>query len=504
MSSSAEPPSGFERFGLSPEVLKAVAELGYVKPTPVQEQTIPQILAGRDVLVQSRTGTGKTAAFGIPIVERIDLGRAVPQALVLCPTRELALQVANEVGALGKHRGVRVFPIYGGASMGAQIDALEAGLHVVVGTPGRLLDHLRSRHLHLGAVRFLVLDEADEMLSMGFYEEVSRILDQVPRERETQLFSATLTPAVEGLVYRHQKEPARIFLSSDSLLVEEVHHAYYVSPSMEKPRNLARILLHEEPRSALIFVNTRDEARLVTGHLKHEGFQVEMLSGELGQRDRERVMAAIKRAELRFMVATDVAARGIDISDLSHVINYAVPEDREMYVHRTGRTGRIGKSGTAITLVGLRELPRWGDIEEMKGLKMEERKLPSDEEILEKQVDSVIFAVRHLETGALPPEGAAVGEAPAPGAPLGEAEAPGVARPPAREPEERYRIAAERILEQGLSTRQLAFLLERALAPSEPEPAEAAAPEAEESRAEEPRPGGERRRRRRRGRGRRA
>jgi ATP-dependent RNA helicase DeaD len=300
----------------------------------------------------------------------------------------------------------------------------------------------------LSSVRFLVLDEADEMLSMGFYEEVSAILAQVPKERETMLFSATLPPGVEGIIYRHQKEPKRLTLSSDSMLVKEVEHAFYVSPSMEKARNLGLILLHEEPRSAIIFVNTRDEARTVTGHLRHEGFEAAMLSGELGQSDREKVMGAIKANRLRFMVATDVAARGIDISNLSHVIHYAVPENRDVYVHRSGRTGRIGRSGVAITLVGLRELPKWGEIQAMKGLTLEERKLPTAEEILEKQVDRAIYVVRHLEAGTLPPEEAQSGEAEA---------LPTV--------QERFRIAAERLLEQGLSVQALAGLLQRALAP---------------------------------------
>jgi len=438
-------PSGFDQFGLSEPVLRAIKDLGYTEPTPVQTESIPPLLDGDDVMVQSRTGTGKTAAFGIPIVERIDLDNRVPQALVLCPTRELALQVYKEIAALGKHRGAIGFPIYGGASMRAQIDALHAGVHFVAGTPGRVLDHLRSRRLDLRAVRWMVLDEADEMLSMGFYEEVSRILERVPKERQTLLFSATLPPGVEGLIYRHQHEPRRIALSSDNVLVAEIQHAYYVSPTMEKPQNLARILLHEEPTSAIIFVNTRADARAVTGHLKQAGFGAEMLSGELVQRDREKVMGAIKRGELRFMVATDVAARGIDISNLSHVINYSVPENRDVYVHRTGRTGRIGRTGTAITLVGLRDLPRWGDIEQMKGLTIEERKLPTEDEIAEKEVDVVIYAYRHL------------------GRPVAAEAGDGEVAPPELDP--RYQQAAERLLEQGLEAEELARLLQKALAP---------------------------------------
>lgn len=454
--------SSFDAFGLSDEVRQALGDMGYKTPTLVQIESIPPALEGRDMVVQSRTGTGKTAAFGIPLIERIDLARVVPQALILCPTRELALQVHNEIASIGRRRGVKTFPIYGGASMRAQIDALHDGLHVIVGTPGRVLDHIRSRRLDLGAVHYLVLDEADELLSMGFYEEVSRILEQVPRQRQTMLFSATMPPGVEGLIYRHQKEPVRLALSSDTMLVAEVHHAYYVTASMDKPANLARVILHEEPRSAIIFVNTRHEARVVTAYLKQEGFEAEMLSGELSQTDRERVMALIKRSALRFMVATDVAARGIDISNLSHVINYAVPENREVYVHRTGRTGRIGKSGTAITLVGLRELPRWGDIERMKGLAMEERKLPTDDEILEKQVDRVIYNVRHLHAPSGPDE-------PVASAPL----------------DEKYRLAAERLLEQGLDAKLLAFLLEKCLAPPPEAPETESRPSA---RTEAPRP----------------
>ena len=474
----------FQSFELADELLQAVAARGYQTPTPVQAESIPVLLKGQDVTVQSRTGTGKTAAFALPILQGIDLDQNRVQCLVLCPTRELALQVHEEFAALGKLRGVKGFPIYGGANMRKQINALAAGLHVVVGTPGRVLDHLRSRRLHLDRVRYLVLDEADEMLSMGFLEEVTKIIERVPSDRQTMLFSATLPPGVEGLIYRYQKEPLRIALSSDNVLVEDVHHAFYITPSMAKANNLARVLLHEEPTNAIIFVNTRDEARVVTGYLKHEGFEVEMLSGEISQREREKVMAAIKRHELRYMVATDVAARGIDISNLSHVINYAVPDNRDVYVHRTGRTGRIGRSGTAITLVGFRDLPKWGEVEAMKGLEPEERKLPTDEEIFEKQVDRVIYAVRHL------------GRPPGDDPDDDSAEAP-----PAATPERKFVVAAERLLEQGIESEELARLLSTALTPPEPaEPDPAPRPEAADDEGDErdERPRRKKRRRRRR------
>jgi len=371
----------FADLGLSEATLRAIAARGYQQPTPVQSRAIPEILAGRDLMVRSKTGTGKTAAFSIPIVEKLPKGARKPLALVLCPTRELALQVAQEIEALAAGQDLRVAAIYGGTSMSQQIRALEEGAEVVVGTPGRIYDHIRRRTLDLGEARIAVLDEADEMLSMGFYEEVTRILDRLPKNRQTLLFSATLSPDIERLVSRYLVQPKTLLLSGDELTVEGIQHVYYeVVEGYPKPRNLLYLLELENPESAIIFANTRDDVALINAVLSRNGYDAEDLSGDLPQRERERVMARVKRGDLRFLVATDLAARGIDISGLSHVINYSLPEDPAVYLHRVGRTGRIGKTGTAISLVGGRDLLILEELRRQFGIEFEKRTLPSPEE----------------------------------------------------------------------------------------------------------------------------
>lgn len=371
----------FADLGLSEATLRAIEARGYQQPTPVQSRAIPEILAGRDLIVRSKTGTGKTAAFSIPIVEKLPKGARKPLALILCPTRELALQVAQELEALAAGQDLRVAAIYGGTSMSQQIRALEEGAEVVVGTPGRIYDHIRRRTLDLREARIVVLDEADEMLSMGFYEEVTRILDRLPKDRQTLLFSATLSPDIERLVARYLVEPKTLLLSGEELTVEGIQHVYYeVVEGYPKPRNLLYLLELENPESAIVFANTRDDVALINTVLNRNGYDAEDLSGDLPQRERERVMARVKRGDVRFLVATDLAARGIDISDLSHVINYSLPEDPAVYLHRVGRTGRIGKTGTAISLVGGRDLLILEELRRQFGLEFEKRTLPSPEE----------------------------------------------------------------------------------------------------------------------------
>ncbi|HVE82907.1 MAG TPA: DEAD/DEAH box helicase, partial [Myxococcales bacterium] len=348
---------GFDDLGLSPEVRRAVAERGYAQPTPVQAKAFKPVLEGRDLICRSKTGTGKTAAFGLPLLERIDPADKVVRALVLCPTRELALQVAAEIGDLAKYRGVKVAAIYGGTSMKAQEDALEAGTQFIVGTPGRVYDHIRRKNLKLDSCRHVVLDEADEMLNQGFYEEVTRILDYLPEGRQVLLFSATVPPDIQNLIAKYTKDPEKLLMSGDVLTVDHIHHVRYdVSDAFPKPRNLIYLLEMEEPDTAIIFCNTRDDTSLVTAVLNRNGFDAELLNGDLPQKERERVMGKVKRGEVAFMVATDIAARGIDISDLGFVINYSLPEDPAVYLHRVGRTGRIGKKGTALNLTSGREL----------------------------------------------------------------------------------------------------------------------------------------------------
>jgi ATP-dependent RNA helicase DeaD len=340
----------FEVLPLSREVRETLAEIGYTHPTPVQIAVWEPATRGKDAVVQARTGTGKTAAFGLPIVDHI-VRRSMPQVqtLVLTPTRELALQVGAEIERLGKKKNVRVAAIYGGAPMQRQIDQIADGAQVIVGTPGRVLDHLRRGTLNPKHVRLLVLDESDEMLSMGFEREVTAILDTLPKDRQTLLFSATVPPDIERMA-KKLRAPEYITLSGDHIGALEIEHFVYMVAS-DKLGALVRMLEVENPENAVIFCNTKDETERVAQALSRQGFDADWLNGDLPQSDREKVMTATRSGRLRFLVATDVAARGIDISHLTHVINHDFPQDAESYVHRTGRTGRAGRTGTAISLI---------------------------------------------------------------------------------------------------------------------------------------------------------
>ncbi len=371
----------FDEMGLSEPLRRAIAEKGYVTPTPVQARTFRPVRDGKDVIVRSKTGTGKTAAFAIPALERIPDGRRKPSALVMCPTRELAIQVAEEFTALAKHRDLTVVTIYGGASMGEQLDKLNAGAEIVVGTPGRIFDHLRRKTLVLDECLVSVLDEADEMLNMGFFEEVTRILDHLPKDCQQLLFSATVPADIEQIIKQYLTEPETILLSGDEYNVDNIHNVlYHTVDAYPKPRNLLYMIEQEEPDSAIVFCNTRSDTGLVTAVLNRNGYDAELLNGELPQKERERVMAKVKRGEVRFMVATDIAARGIDISDLSHVVNYSLPEDPSVFMHRVGRTGRIGKKGTSLSLVSGAEIMTLSALQKKFNVVFEERKLPTPEE----------------------------------------------------------------------------------------------------------------------------
>ncbi|MCL2313683.1 MAG: DEAD/DEAH box helicase, partial [Proteobacteria bacterium] len=374
----------FESLGLSQETLQALAERGYHQPTPVQAQAFQPAFQGKDLIVRSKTGTGKTAAFGLPLLERIPKGTRETEALILCPTRELASQVATELCELAKYRDIQVAAIYGGAAMKPQEVALETGAAIVVGTPGRILDHMRRGNLKLRSCRHIVLDEADEMLNQGFYEEVTSIVEALPPERQVLLFSATVSDDIRRLIMRYTHEPQTLLLSKDVFTVEHIHHVRYdVDDAFPKPRNLLYVLEMEQPENAIVFCNTRDDTELVVAVLNRNGLDAELLNGDLPQKERERVMAKVKNGELAFMVATDLAARGIDISDLGHVINYSLPEDPAVYLHRVGRTGRIGKKGTALNLVSGRELSSYSALEKKYGIQFEKRQMPSPQVALE-------------------------------------------------------------------------------------------------------------------------
>jgi ATP-dependent RNA helicase DeaD len=383
--SPAEPPTTeptFDVLPLSAEVRRAIDEMGYRHPTPVQRAVFEAAAEGRSLVVQARTGTGKTAAFGLPIVDRLvrPSVKAV-QALTLCPTRELALQVGREIEQIGKYKGIKVVPIYGGAPMGKQVEALQAGAQIVCGTPGRVLDHLRQKTLDPSSIRVLVLDEADEMLSMGFARELHAILETLPKSRQGLFFSATIPPDIERLAHAQLKNPEIVTLSSDQVGALQIAHYVYVMRQADKREQLVRIIEVEDPESAVVFCNTRDETQRVAETLKARGFDADWLNGDLPQNDRERVMAATREGRLRFLVATDVAARGIDISHLTHVINHDFPETAEQYVHRTGRTGRAGKTGTAISIIGPKDIGNLYLLRLTYKIRPIERQLPSAGEL---------------------------------------------------------------------------------------------------------------------------
>jgi ATP-dependent RNA helicase DeaD len=370
----------FDALPLSVDVRRAVDELGYVHPTPVQLAVFEPAVRGKDLVVQARTGTGKTASFGLPLVDGIvKKGQSAVQALVLCPTRELALQVTREVDALAKHRGIRCAAVYGGAPMAKQVADIRAGAQIVVGTPGRVLDHLHRGTLDPQAIRTFVLDESDEMLSMGFLPQISDILGFLPAARQTLLFSATLPPDIRRVAETRLKSPEFLTLSGDHIGALEINHFVYIVPG-DKLGALIQIIEVDNPESAIVFCNTKDETKRVAGALEQQGYAADWLNADLPQSDREKVMAATRKGELRFLVATDVAARGIDISLLTHVINYDFPESAEAYVHRTGRTGRAGRTGTAIALVGPRDVGNLYLLRLTYKLRPIERQLPSARE----------------------------------------------------------------------------------------------------------------------------
>jgi ATP-dependent RNA helicase DeaD len=347
----ADAPTTFDLLPLTTEVRAAIDEMGWVTPTPVQLAAFGPASEGSDIVVQARTGTGKTAAFGLPLIDKRVRTEPQTQVLILAPTRELALQSAKELERIGRHRGIRTSAVYGGAPMERQVRELAEGAQIVSGTPGRVLDHLRRGSLNPEHIRTLVLDEADEMLSMGFAKELHAIVDELPKSRQTMLFSATLDEAIQRLAAKFLRDPVQLSLSSDQVGAQTITHFVYLVSGLGKPRDLIRILEVDDPESAIIFCNTKAATEQLAAELQVAGLNADWLNGDLPQGEREKVLGATRKGTLRYLVATDVAARGIDISHLTHVINYDFPDALEQYVHRTGRTGRAGRTGTAISLV---------------------------------------------------------------------------------------------------------------------------------------------------------
>jgi ATP-dependent RNA helicase DeaD len=361
-------------------------------------------MEGVDVVAQAQTGTGKTAAFAIPMAERIDIERRVVQAIVLVPTRELAIQVAEATHAIGRFRHIAVLPIYGGQAYDRQLRGLRAGVHLVVGTPGRVMDHIRRGTLRLDSVRIVVLDEADEMLDMGFIEDIEFILEQIPKERQTALFSATIPARIEGLARRYLREPRRVAIAHETRTVPQTRQVYYETPQRRKLDALTRILDLEAPRSAIIFCRTRREVDELAGSLQALGHAADGVHGDMSQAQRERTLRAFRENRVEILVATDVAARGLDIPDVTHVINYDIPDDADAYVHRIGRTGRMGRKGEAITLVTPREARLLRVIEHQIRRKLKPMRLPTPADIASRRRDAFRESLREtLRAGVAGP-----------------------------------------------------------------------------------------------------
>lgn len=389
----------FQALGLKPEIMKAIDALGFEEPSPIQKQAIPALMSGADVVAQAPTGTGKTAAFAIPIMECIDPTKRVVQALVLAPTRELAVQVAEASHAIGRHCRVNVLPVYGGQAYEHQLRGLRAGAHLVVGTPGRVMDHIRRGTLKLDTVRFVVLDEADEMLDMGFIDDIQLILDQTPKGRQMALFSATIPPRIQALARRYMNNPQTISLAHEAKEVPLTHQVYYETPPRGKRDALTNILDMQEPHSAIIFCRTRSEAGDLASTLQARGYGADAIHGDMSQAQRERVLGKFRANKVTLLVATDVAARGLDIPDVTHVINFDIPDDADAYVHRIGRTGRMGRKGEAITLVTPREIRLLRIIEKDIHKKLKPLQLPTQEDVAARRTTAFMESLRKVMRG---------------------------------------------------------------------------------------------------------
>ncbi|WP_081842982.1 DEAD/DEAH box helicase [Butyrivibrio sp. WCE2006] len=371
-----------EAEGIDEKILRAITEMGFEYMSPIQKAAIPVMMKGVDIIGQAQTGTGKTAAFGIPLLQKVDPSNKHLQAVVLCPTRELAMQAADDLRSFGKYmHGIKVLPVYGGQDISRQIRALSSGVQIVVGTPGRVMDHMRRHTMKMSDVRVLVLDEADEMLDMGFRDDIETILEGMPKERQTALFSATMPEPILQITRKYQQDAEYIKMTPKEITVKAIEQYYYVIPSNFKEEVLTRLIEYHQPKRSLIFCNTKRKVDELTSNLKSKGYKAEGLHGDLSQYQRDTVMNLFRFGQADFLIATDVAARGIDVSGVTAVFNYDIPEDIEYYVHRIGRTGRAGKSGQSFSLVSPREMYKLRDIERICHTKIEEGEVPSAKEI---------------------------------------------------------------------------------------------------------------------------
>ena len=382
----------FEELGVSPEIRRAIEEMGYENPMPVQEEVIPYLLGeNNDVVALAQTGTGKTAAFGLPLIQQIDVKNRIPQSLILCPTRELCLQIAGDLNDYSKYvDGLKVLPVYGGSSIDSQIRSLKRGVHIIVATPGRLLDLMERKTVSLSTIRNVVMDEADEMLNMGFTDSINAILADVPQERNTLLFSATMSPEITRISKKYLRDAKEITIGRKNESTSNVKHVAYTVQAKDKFEALKRIVDYYPQIYGIIFCRTRKETQEIADKLMQEGYNADSLHGELSQAQRDAVMQKFRIRNLQLLVATDVAARGLDVDDLTHVINYGLPDDTESYTHRSGRTGRAGKTGTSIAIINLREKGKMREIERIIGKKFIAGEMPTGKQICEKQLLKVI------------------------------------------------------------------------------------------------------------------
>lgn len=389
----------FEDLGVRPDLLKGVAELGFESPMPVQEKVIPSLLTGdRDLVALAQTGTGKTAAFGLPVIQRVDTDKDIPQALILAPTRELCLQIAGDLADFSKYTpGLRVLPVYGGSSIDSQIRALREGVQIIIATPGRLIDLINRGVVKLADVHTVVLDEADEMLNMGFVDSINEILEHVPDDRKMLMFSATMPPEAAKIAKRYMHDPEEIVIGTRNEGAKNVRHIYYMVNARDKYLALKRIADDNPNIYAIVFCRTRRDTQEIADRLIADGYNADALHGDLSQQQRDIVMKKFRDRVLSILVATDVAARGLDVDDLTHVINYGLPDDTAVYTHRSGRTGRAGKTGTSIAIIHSREKGKLREIERIIGKKFERKEVPTPQHIIEKQLYNLADRLERVE-----------------------------------------------------------------------------------------------------------
>ena len=389
----------FEELGVSPEIRKAIEEMGYENPMPVQEEVIPYLLGeGNDVVALAQTGTGKTAAFGLPLIQKINVKNRVPQALILCPTRELCLQIAGDLNDYSKYiDGLKVLPVYGGSSIDSQIRMLKSGVHIIVATPGRLIDLMERKVAKLDTIGNVVMDEADEMLNMGFTDSINSILEKVPEDRNTLMFSATMSPEISRISKQYLRNAKEITIGTKNEGSKNVNHIAYVVHAKDKYAALKRIADYYPQIYGIIFCRTRKETQEIADKLIQDGYNADSLHGELSQAQRDLVMQKFRQRHLQLLVATDVAARGLDVNDLTHVINYGLPDDTESYTHRSGRTGRAGKTGISIAIINLRERGKMREIERIINKKFIVGEMPTGKQICEQQLIKLIDDIEKVK-----------------------------------------------------------------------------------------------------------